>query len=100
MLSLPGTLRRRVISGRPIPPWLPASTSRRSSIRGSSGRVRRFEGRSEMAIPPGVSQRDWNAAIGEFRDAVGADWVFTADADGALYRDGCPPCWGERKSGV
>ena len=48
-----------------------------------------------MAIPPGVSQRDWNAAIGEFRDAVGADWVFTSDEDVALYRDAYSPYWGE-----
>ena len=48
-----------------------------------------------MAIPPGVSQRDWNAALDEFRQAVGAAWVFTSDDDIALYRDAYSPLWGE-----
>ena len=48
-----------------------------------------------MAIPPGVSQRDWNAALEQFRQAVGAAWVFTSDDDIALYRDAYSPVWGE-----
>jgi FAD/FMN-containing dehydrogenase len=48
-----------------------------------------------MAIPPGVSQRDWNSALDEFRQAIGAPWVFTSDDDIALYRDAYSPLWGE-----
>src|SRR4030095_13040069 len=48
-----------------------------------------------MAIPPGVSQRDWNAALEQFKQAVGAPWVFTSDEDIALYRDAYSPLWGE-----
>jgi (+)-pinoresinol hydroxylase len=48
-----------------------------------------------MAIPPGVSERDFSAALGEFERAVGSDWVFTSDADIALYRDAYSPVQGE-----
>jgi (+)-pinoresinol hydroxylase len=48
-----------------------------------------------MAVPPGVSERDFAAALDEFRAAVGADWVFTSDEDVALYRDAYSPFWGE-----
>jgi (+)-pinoresinol hydroxylase len=48
-----------------------------------------------MAIPAGVSQRDWNTALDEFRQAIGAPWVFTSDDDIALYRDAYSPLWGE-----
>ena len=48
-----------------------------------------------MAIPPGVSPRDWNTALDEFRQAIGAPWVFTSDDDIALYRDAYSPLWGE-----
>jgi len=48
-----------------------------------------------MAIPPGVSERDWTAAIKEFEEAVGAQWVFTSSEDIALYRDAYSPLWGE-----
>jgi (+)-pinoresinol hydroxylase len=48
-----------------------------------------------MAIPSGVSQRDWNAALEQFKQAVGAPWVFTSDEDIALYRDAYSPLWGE-----
>jgi 4-cresol dehydrogenase (hydroxylating) len=48
-----------------------------------------------MAIPPGVSQRDWNAALEQFKQAVGAAWVFTGDEDIELYRDAYSPLWGE-----
>ena len=30
-----------------------------------------------MALPPGISERDFNAALTDFRAAVGSDWVFT-----------------------
>lgn len=48
-----------------------------------------------MATPPGVSDRDWSAALAAFRDAVGSQWVFTSDEDVALYRDAYSPYWGE-----
>ena len=48
-----------------------------------------------MAIPPGVSGRDWQSALQQFTQAVGAPWVFTSDDDIALYRDAYSPLWGE-----
>ena len=48
-----------------------------------------------MAIPPGVSSRDWETAQRQFRQAVGESWVFTSDEDIALYRDAYSPLWGE-----
>ncbi|MGD2167432.1 MAG: FAD-binding oxidoreductase, partial [Gammaproteobacteria bacterium] len=48
-----------------------------------------------MAIPPGVSERDFNTALGEFERAVGADWVFSDDADTRLYRDSYSPVQNE-----
>jgi (+)-pinoresinol hydroxylase len=46
-------------------------------------------------LPPGVKPADFEAALGEFRAAVGADWVFSADEDVELYRDQFSPSWGE-----
>jgi (+)-pinoresinol hydroxylase len=48
-----------------------------------------------MKIPPGVSAADFAKAIDEFRTAVGADWVFTADEDIALYRDAYSILWSQ-----
>jgi 4-cresol dehydrogenase (hydroxylating) len=48
-----------------------------------------------MALPPNVSAADFNAALAGWRDAVGSDWVFTSDADVALYRDAYSPYWDE-----
>ncbi len=48
-----------------------------------------------MAVPPGVSEREFNAALREFERAVGADWVFTSEEDVALYRDAYSPLKGE-----
>jgi 4-cresol dehydrogenase (hydroxylating) len=48
-----------------------------------------------MAIPPGVSQEDFNTALQQFENVVGKDWVFTSDADVALYKDAYTPLWGE-----
>jgi 4-cresol dehydrogenase (hydroxylating) len=53
-----------------------------------------------MALPPGVSQQDFNRALQRFRSAVGNDWVFTSDADIALYRDAYSPYWGEAEERV
>ncbi len=48
-----------------------------------------------MASPPGVSQRDFDKALKEFEMAVGESWVFTSEADVALYRDAYSPFRGE-----
>ncbi|OFV91416.1 MAG: p-cresol methylhydroxylase [Acidobacteria bacterium RIFCSPLOWO2_02_FULL_64_15] len=48
-----------------------------------------------MAIPPGVNTRDWAAALKQFEDAVGSQWVFTSNEDIALYRDAYSVLWGE-----
>ena len=44
-----------------------------------------------MALPPGVSQRDFSRAVEEFRNAVGNEWVFVSDGDLDLYRDPYSP---------
>ncbi len=48
-----------------------------------------------MTMPPGVSEQTFAQAIAEFRDAVGAEWVFTSDEDIGLYRDAYSPLWNE-----
>jgi (+)-pinoresinol hydroxylase len=50
-----------------------------------------------MRLPPGVSSKDFSAAIQQFEMAIGKDWVFTADADVALYRDPYSPFRGEEE---
>jgi len=53
-----------------------------------------------VTFPPGVSERDFAAALDEFRAAVGAEWVFTSEEDVALYRDAYSPYWGEPEERV
>jgi 4-cresol dehydrogenase (hydroxylating) len=48
-----------------------------------------------MRTPPGISARDFNAAIAAFSKIVGPDWTFTSDEDVALYRDAYSPLVGE-----
>ena len=48
-----------------------------------------------MAVPPGVSARDWQSALAQFRASVGVDWVFTSDEDVAMYKDAYSPFMGE-----
>ncbi|MGH8263546.1 MAG: FAD-binding protein, partial [Steroidobacteraceae bacterium] len=48
-----------------------------------------------MRTPPGVSAKDFAAALGQFEAAIGKDWVFTSDEDIDLYRDAYSPFWGE-----
>jgi 4-cresol dehydrogenase (hydroxylating) len=48
-----------------------------------------------MAVPPNVNPQAFNAALAAWREAVGAEWVFTSDEDVALYRDAYSPYWGE-----
>ena len=51
-----------------------------------------------MKVPPGVSASDFAAAIKQFEEAVGKEWVFTSDEDVALYRDAYSPFMGSPKS--
>jgi FAD/FMN-containing dehydrogenase len=53
-----------------------------------------------MVLPQNVSEADFNAALGEFRTAVGAQWVFSSDDDVALYRDSYSIYWGEPEERV
>jgi len=48
-----------------------------------------------MKVPPGVSSSDFAKALDEFEQAVGKQWVFTAEEDVALYRDPYSPFLGE-----
>ena len=45
--------------------------------------------------PPGVSERDFQAALRALEGVVGRDWLFASDEDVLLYRDGYSPLWGE-----
>lgn len=42
---------------------------------------------STHVLPPGFDQQTFNAVLEEFRAAIGAEWVYTADADRASYLD-------------
>ena len=53
-----------------------------------------------MKVPPGVSASDFAAAIKEFEEAVGKEWVFTSDEDVALYSDAYSPFMGEPEERV
>ena len=53
-----------------------------------------------MTIPPGLDERSFQRAIDRFRSVVGNDWVFTTDADVALYRDAYSPLWSEEDEKV
>ncbi len=50
-----------------------------------------------MILPPNVSDADFRSALREFETTVGNDWVFSSDADTALYRDSYSPLWGEEE---
>ncbi|MFS8607221.1 MAG: FAD-binding oxidoreductase [Gammaproteobacteria bacterium] len=50
-----------------------------------------------MAIPPGVSAADFEAAISAFADVVGAEWVFTDVDTVDTYRDAYTPFRGEEE---
>jgi 4-cresol dehydrogenase (hydroxylating) len=53
-----------------------------------------------MRVPPGVSASDWSAALEQFEQAVGKQWVFTSDEDVALYRDAYSPFFDEPEDRV
>src|ERR1700728_4876943 len=48
-----------------------------------------------MRIPQGTSETDFKAALQEFANVVGPDWVFTSDEDVAAYRDAYSPFVGQ-----
>jgi 4-cresol dehydrogenase (hydroxylating) len=48
-----------------------------------------------MRIPPGIREPDFRSALAEFERVVGAEWVFTSDADLELYRDAYSPLRGK-----
>ncbi|HEX4025383.1 MAG TPA: FAD-binding oxidoreductase [Steroidobacteraceae bacterium] len=47
-----------------------------------------------MKVPPGVDAGQFAQAIAQFKQIVGEEWVFTEDADVALYRDAYSILWG------
>lgn len=51
-------------------------------------------------LPPGVNRRTFDQALGEFRAAIGPDWVFADDESVALYRDPYSPLQGEPEERV
>jgi len=57
-------------------------------------------GEDDMPLPPGVNERDFTAALGEFRRVVGDDWVFSSDEDVNLYRDAYSPFLNEPEDPV
>jgi FAD/FMN-containing dehydrogenase len=48
-----------------------------------------------MKLPPGIDQSTFSAALQEFANAVGHDWVFSSEADVALYDDSYTPFVGD-----
>lgn len=48
-----------------------------------------------MPTPPGVSARDFAAALAAFRNAIGSEWVFSEAEDVDLYRDAYSPFAGQ-----
>lgn len=53
-----------------------------------------------MSLPPNVSQSAFDAAVKAWRESVGKEWVFTEEADVALYRDAYSPFYGEPEERV
>ncbi len=45
--------------------------------------------------PPGLTEQDFRTALRRIADVIGEQWVFSSDADVALYRDAYSPLWGE-----
>jgi (+)-pinoresinol hydroxylase len=53
-----------------------------------------------MRVPPGVSPGDFSAAVTQFQQAIGKQWVFTSDEDVDLYRDSYSPFWHEQEEPI
>ena len=64
----------------------------------TSAAARAARAASELSMPkppPGISERDFSAALRRLEEIVGREWLFRSDEDVALYRDGYSPLWGE-----
>jgi 4-cresol dehydrogenase (hydroxylating) len=48
-----------------------------------------------MKVPAGTKAADFSAALSEFEQIVGNQWVFTSDEDVELYRDPYSLLWGD-----
>src|SRR6185312_5865157 len=48
-----------------------------------------------MRTPPGISASQFGRVLQQWLDVVGAEWVFTSDADLDTYRDSYSPMYGE-----
>jgi len=48
-----------------------------------------------MIVPPGMTAERFQRALGRFRQVVGAEWVYTSDAQLDTYRDSYSPLWDE-----
>ena len=53
-----------------------------------------------MRIPPGVTRTDFSAALAQFENVLGKEWVFTSDEDIETYRDPYSPFWHEDEDRV
>jgi 4-cresol dehydrogenase (hydroxylating) len=53
-----------------------------------------------MSIPPGVPAARFTQVLRQWRDVVGADWVFTSETDLDTYRDSYWPLYGEKSERV
>ncbi|HUL83659.1 MAG TPA: FAD-dependent oxidoreductase, partial [Gammaproteobacteria bacterium] len=53
-----------------------------------------------MATPPGMTERDFSAALTEISNAIGAQWVFKSDEDLKLYRDAYSPFLNEAEERI
>ena len=48
-----------------------------------------------MKPPPGVTESDFNEAVRQFKNVIGAKWVFTDEGDVDTYKDAYSPFRGE-----
>jgi (+)-pinoresinol hydroxylase len=53
-----------------------------------------------VTLPPGVSRREFGAALQAFASVIGREFVFESDEDVALYRDAYSPFQGESEQRV
>ena len=53
-----------------------------------------------LPLPPGVSRRNFSAALRQIESVIGADWVFTSEDDVNLYRDSYSPFWNEAEEPI
>jgi FAD/FMN-containing dehydrogenase len=53
-----------------------------------------------VAVPPGLTEREFADALDEFGGVVGTEWVFSSDEDIDLYRDAYSPFWNEEEDRV